>query len=152
MSGIRDIGLGGASAGQAPSGAGPEGYSVRFERGAFRIADARRLAAGYLATLRDDRGRALPDRVVDAAQLVVSELITNAVKYGSDPIELSLALVADTVTVTVRDGDTTLPSPKPTDPGRVGQHGLEIVLALCRDVGVRREPAGKRVTAHLAVR
>lgn len=152
MGGIRDIGLEGASTGQVPSGAGPGGCSVRFERDAFRIADARHLATEYLTTLRDGRERALPEDVVHAVQLVVSELVTNAVKYGSGPIELSLALMADMVTVTVRDGDTTLPSPKPADPGRVGQHGLEIVHVLCRDVDIQREPTGKRVTARLAMR
>ncbi|EFE65098.1 MULTISPECIES: ATP-binding protein [Streptomyces] len=150
MGGIRDVGLDGASAGRAPAGARPEGCSVRFERGAFRIADARHLAAEYLAMPGDGRARALSDSVVQAVQLVVSELVTNAVKYGSGPVELSLVLEADVVIVTVRDGDTTLPSPRPANPDRVGQHGLEIVLALCQDVDIRREPAGKRITARIA--
>ncbi|PWJ02237.1 ATP-binding protein [Streptomyces sp. NWU49] len=98
----------------------------------------------------DGRARALSDSVVQAVQLVVSELVTNAVKYGSGPVELSLVLEADVVIVTVRDGDTTLPSPRPANPDRVGQHGLEIVLALCQDVDIRREPAGKRITARIA--
>ncbi len=82
---------------------------------------------------------------------MVSELITNAVKYGADPIELTLSLTDDAVTVTVRDGDTTLPAPRPADPARVGQHGLEIVAALSQTVDVRREPSGKRISAQIAL-
>ncbi|WP_267889167.1 ATP-binding protein, partial [Streptomyces sp. MBT28] len=52
----------------------------------------------------------MPERASEAVHLVVSELITNAVKYGADPIELTLSLTDDAVTVTVRDGDTTLPA------------------------------------------
>ncbi|WP_434096751.1 DUF4982 domain-containing protein [Streptomyces mirabilis] len=35
------------------------------------------------------------------------------------------------------------------DPGRVGQHGLEIVLAVCQIFCVHREPVGKRITAAI---
>jgi hypothetical protein len=35
------------------------------------------------------------------------------------------------------------------DPGRVGQHGLEIVMAVCQDFEVHREPVGKRPVASV---
>ncbi|WP_078648173.1 ATP-binding protein [Streptomyces leeuwenhoekii] len=127
----------------------PVQASVTLERGSVRIAEARRWTVGRLAEARDDRGRPLPDQVVEAAQLVVSELVTNAVKYGSDPVELTLAFAGDCLSITVRDGDPTLPAPRRADPVRVGQHGLEIVAALSRDVDVRREPSGKRITARI---
>jgi anti-sigma regulatory factor (Ser/Thr protein kinase) len=84
--------------------------------------------------------------------LVVSELITNAVKYGRGLIELTLSRTDDTLTVTVRDGGTTLPVTRSADPGRVGQHGLEIVAALSQSLEIRPEAAGKRVTALIALR
>ncbi len=123
--------------------------SVTFERHGFRAADARDAVLGFLAGPPDGGGPELPVRVVEAAQLVVSELVTNAIKYGSGAMELSLVLAEGTLSVTVRDGGTTLPRLWSADPRRVGRHGLEIVAALSRDVEVRREPAGKRITARI---
>lgn len=37
------------------------------------------------------------------------------------------------------------------DVGRVGQHGLEIVMAVARGFEVQREPVGKRITVRLAL-
>nr|CAJ89447.1 putative anti-sigma factor, regulator of HasL and HasR [Streptomyces ambofaciens ATCC 23877] len=147
-------GLNGPSIRRAPDGAeaGPQGLSTTFRRETLRIAEARRVAAEYLAASQRGRDHALPERTADAVQLVVSELITNAVKYGRGLIELTLARTDDTLTVTVRDGGTTLPVTRPADPGRVGQHGLEIVAALSQAVEIRREASGKRVTALIALR
>ncbi|MEU6104399.1 ATP-binding protein [Streptomyces flaveolus] len=124
---------------------------MTFERHAFRVADARNFALRFLAEAQADGGPTLSARVSEAAQLVVSELVTNAVKYGSGPIGLSLGLSEDTLSVTVRDGETTLPTRRAADPRRVGQHGLEIVAALSRDIEVQQEETGKRVTARIAL-
>ena len=62
-----------------------------------------------------------------------------------------MALAEDVLSVTVGDGETTLPRARPADPRRVGQHGLEIVAALSRDVEVVQEESGKRVTARIAL-
>ncbi|MFC8869743.1 ATP-binding protein [Streptomyces sp. NPDC057148] len=146
-----ETGLDGSSVERAPVGADPRTASVRYRREALRIADARHFATEYLARSQRGRRTPLPESASEAVHLVVSELITNSVKYGADPIELTLSLADDTVTVTVRDGDTTLPAPKPADPARVGQHGLEIVAALSQAIDVRREPSGKRITARIAL-
>ncbi|MGC9479736.1 ATP-binding protein [Streptomyces sp. WG4] len=146
-----ETGLDGSSMRRAPDGADPRTASVRYRREALRIADARLFAAEYLTRSQRGRRSPLPENVSEAVHLVVSELITNAVKYGADPIELTLSLTDDSVTVTVRDGDTMLPAPRSTDPARVGQHGLEIVAALSQAVDVRREPSGKRITARIAL-
>ncbi|MCX2926311.1 ATP-binding protein [Streptomyces sp. NEAU-W12] len=134
---------------QAPAGNGPRTLSVTFERQMFHAAEARDSALRFLAGSQNGREPALSVRVVEATQLVVSELVTNAIKYGSGPVELSLVLAEDTLSVTVRDGETTLPRRQPADPRRVGQHGLEIVAALSRDLDVQREPTGKRITARI---
>jgi hypothetical protein len=47
--------------------------------------------------------------------------------------------------LTVWDSSTTLPLILAPDPARVGQHGLEIVTAICRSFEVRCEPVGKRI-------
>ncbi|MGW5498266.1 hypothetical protein [Streptomyces olivaceoviridis] len=42
--------------------------------------------------------------------------------------------------ISVRDSDPALPVPRGADPHRVGKHNLEIVMAVCRSFGIRREP------------
>ncbi|MFJ8098688.1 ATP-binding protein [Streptomyces griseofuscus] len=57
-----------------------------------------------------------------------------------------------TVEVTVWDSEVCLPADQAADPsGRAGQHGLEIVLAVCRSFEMHREPVGKRFTAAVAL-
>jgi hypothetical protein len=53
--------------------------------------------------------------------------------------------------VVVRDGDPQLPVARPADADRIGQHGLEIVKAIARDLEATREPTGKRITARIAL-
>ncbi|MFH8217578.1 ATP-binding protein [Streptomyces sp. NPDC018056] len=146
-----ETGLNSPSSQGAPDEARPRQVSVALDRATLRIADARAFAADYLAASVTDDGRPLPESVAAAVQLVVSELITNTVKYGSGPIELMLASGGGTLAVTVRDGDTTLPTPRLADPARVGQHGLEIVAALSQEVEIQREPDSKRITARIAL-
>ncbi|MEU9593932.1 ATP-binding protein [Streptomyces sp. NPDC048219] len=134
-----------------PAGNGSRMSSVTFERHGFRVADARNFALRFLAEAQTAGEPTLTARVLEAAQLVVSELVTNAVKYGSGPIGLTLVLSEDTLSVTVRDGGSTLPERRPADPRRVGQHGLEIVAALSQDLEVQQEETGKRVTARIAL-
>ncbi|MFF8093026.1 ATP-binding protein [Streptomyces sp. NPDC016675] len=147
-------GQNGPSIRQAPDGAqtGPQGISTTFRRETLRIAEARRVAVEYLSASQRGSEHPVSERAADAVQLVVSELITNAVKYGRGLIELTLSRTDDTLTVTVRDGGTTLPVRRSADPGRVGQHGLEIVAALSQSLEIRPEAAGKRVTALIALR
>lgn len=44
-----------------------------------------------------------------------------------------------------------LPAAFASDPGRVGQHGLEIIMAVCESFEVRREPVGKRITVVIVL-
>jgi hypothetical protein len=37
------------------------------------------------------------------------------------------------------------------DTGRVGQHRLEIVMAVCQSFQMHREPVGKRITAAVVL-
>ncbi|MEV5386438.1 hypothetical protein [Streptomyces sp. NPDC052721] len=53
--------------------------------------------------------------------------------------------------VVVWDSDPVLPVARASDAGRVGQHGLEIVMAVAQGVEARRDPVGKRITARVAV-
>ncbi|PWJ02373.1 ATP-binding protein [Streptomyces sp. NWU49] len=115
------------------------------------IAQARHLAAGFLSRVQADHGLPVSQRAMDLTQLVVSELVTNARKYAPGPALLDLRITGDTVEVSVWDSDPALPIAKAADAGRVGQHGLEIVLAVAQGFEARREPVGKRITARLAL-
>ena len=125
----------------------PVRVSARYEGIPGDIARGRELARGFLARLRTARGIAVSDRAVDVVQLVVSELLTNACKYAPGPSLVDLELAEDRVEVSVWDSDPVLPVPATSDPGRVGRHGLEIVMAVCQTYEVRRETVGKRTTA-----
>ncbi|MFF4169540.1 ATP-binding protein [Streptomyces sp. NPDC001744] len=113
------------------------------------IAEARDLATAFLDGVRAECGVIVSERVADVTRLVVSELVTNARRYAPGPVLLRLSLTPGTVDVAVWDGDPTVPAARAADPGRIGQHGLEIVKAVTRDLRIRREAAGKRVTARI---
>ncbi|MEU7358075.1 ATP-binding protein [Streptomyces olivaceoviridis] len=115
------------------------------------IAEARRHAADFLTRVQREYGLPVSDRAMDLTRLVVSELVTNARKYAPGPVLLELRLVGGLVEVVVWDSDPALPMARPADPGRVGQHGLEIVMAVVQGFEVQREPVGKRVTARIAL-
>ncbi|WP_166663639.1 ATP-binding protein [Streptomyces sp. NBC_00582] len=115
------------------------------------IAVARSQAVDFLTRAQSEHGLPVSARTLDLAQLVVSELVTNALKYAPGPVLLHLRIVGGTVEIEVWDSDPTLPLARAADAGRVGQHGLEIVMAVAQGFEAQREPVGKRVTARLAL-
>jgi len=130
---------------------GPVRASAALEGVPGDIARARDLVRDFLVRVRSAHGVPVTDRALGTAQLVVSELMTNACKYASGPCLVDLGLDADRVHIAVWDSAPVLPVAKATDPGRVGQHGLEIVMAVCQSYEVRREPVGKRTIASVAL-
>lgn len=97
-----------------------------------------------------DRGPALTD-VLGDLEVIVSELVTNAVRADCGHIELHLVVHRDRIRLTVHDdapGHPRIVTPAP-DEGR--GRGLGIVEAIATDWGVAREPAGKAVWAELAI-
>lgn len=123
--------------------------SAAYEGDPGDIARARDLARAFLVRLQSVHGLPVSERAMDMVQLVVSELLTNACKYARGPCMLDLQRSKGRVDVTVWDSDPTLPVPRTTDPGRIGQHGLEIVMAVSQSFEVHREPVGKRTVAAI---
>ncbi|MET7695944.1 ATP-binding protein [Streptomyces sp. NPDC005483] len=115
------------------------------------IAHARHLAAGFLTRVQAEFGLPVSQRAMDLTQLVVSELVTNALKYAPGPVLLDLRIAGDAVEVVVWDSDPVLPVARAAHVGRVGQHGLEIVMAVAQGFEAQREPVGKRITARIAL-
>jgi anti-sigma regulatory factor (Ser/Thr protein kinase) len=139
----------GAGAAGTP-GACPRATAV-YDGEPESIAAARGFACGYLADLSRVHGVLVSSRAIGTAQLVVSELVTNACKYAPGPCLLDCELVGDQLEIAVWDSDGSLPVARAAEPGRIGQHGLEIVMALCDGFDVQREPVGKRIKVRVAM-
>jgi anti-sigma regulatory factor (Ser/Thr protein kinase) len=141
--------VGSAGSGPASSGRVREVYAG--EPGA--IGAARRLAAAFLDDVRT-AGTAVGPQCVADVQLVVSELVTNAVKHAGGPCGVELRLLdRDTVLeIAVWDGSAHGATVMEPDPERVGRHGMEIVTALCGGFEVTRIPEGKRITVRMDLR
>ncbi|MFG3029120.1 ATP-binding protein [Streptomyces sp. NPDC048253] len=120
------------------------GYALSGYDGA--IAEARHHAGAFLEKARTDHHLPVPPRARDLTQLVVSELVTNALKYAPGPILLELCINARAVDIVVWDSDPTVPAAQAADPDRIGQHGLEIVQAVTEDLFT--EQAGGRQAHH----
>ncbi|MFD8421782.1 ATP-binding protein [Streptomyces sp. NPDC059466] len=124
--------------------------SLALEAGGSRIAQARHLAAAFLATVADG-GIAVAADTVQIVQLIVSELVTNARKYAPGPALLHLRVTGPVLQVELQDSNPAAPTAKAPDPTRVGQHGLEIVAAFARTLTVEQTSAGKRITADVVL-
>ncbi|QIJ60667.1 ATP-binding protein [Streptomyces sp. JB150] len=125
--------------------------SVAYDGDPSCIGAARHLAIGFLTEVQAVHGLPVSERAMGMTQLVVSELVTNAVKYAPGPLMLDLQIIQGAVRVSVWDSDPVLPDIAATDPQRIGRHGLEITLAVSQAYEVRREPVGKRVTVLIAL-
>ncbi|MGW6540955.1 ATP-binding protein [Streptomyces sp. NPDC055051] len=116
------------------------------------MASARAFTADFLVSALSLPGGPVADERVELAQLVVSELVTNAVRHAAGSCRLLLELRRDALDISVFDREPAFPVPRGHDPRRIGQHGVEIVLAVCESLTVEPGPDGKRVRARLALR
>jgi anti-sigma regulatory factor (Ser/Thr protein kinase) len=125
------------------------GYALGGDDGC--IAEARHHAADFLSRLQGEHDLYVSPRAMDLTQLVVSELVTNSRKYAPGPVLVELRIAGASVEVVVWDSDPTVPEAHAADPGRIGQHGLEIVKAIVQNLDIQRQSVGKRITARIAL-
>ncbi|MER7918569.1 MULTISPECIES: ATP-binding protein [unclassified Streptomyces] len=120
------------------------------------IAAARHRAARFLSRARTEHGVAVSARALDLTRLVVSEMVTNACKYAPGPLRMDLRIIGGPtedprIEISVWDSVPIPPVVRAAEPRRVGQHGLEIVLAVAESFEIRPEPTGKWVTVRIAL-
>ena len=132
------------------AGAGETEMSDRstamFDRRVESAADARSWLSQFLAQREVDR------QTSDEARLLVSELVTNALRYGDDATVLRAAVTDSQVQLAVTDSGDDEPRLLPRDPERIGGLGLVVVDQIAADWGVAPFPGGKTVWAILTRR
>ncbi|MFE7170550.1 SpoIIE family protein phosphatase [Streptomyces sp. NPDC057616] len=91
------------------------------------------------------------DRLVQPAELMVSELVTNAVRHShSRSVDLRL-IRGDTLLCEVDDDDHDLPTLRSAGPSDEFGRGLRVVSTLAREWGTSRTKAGKTVWFELTL-
>ncbi|GAA0295868.1 ATP-binding protein [Kineococcus aurantiacus] len=90
-------------------------------------------------------GAGVAEDVCDAAVLMVSELVTNAVEHARSRVELAVEVDPSRVHVEVQDQNAALPAVQDADAGAVHGRGMAIVDALASAWGVRPAARGKTV-------
>lgn len=106
------------------------------------VADARDAARAFLEGLRQP---AVAPDAADTVVLVVSELVTNALRHGGGTCTLELTAHPDTIEVVVHDPSRHAPRMRTPDlNGGTGGFGWPMVNRLARATAVtRRPPAAK---------
>jgi anti-sigma regulatory factor (Ser/Thr protein kinase) len=111
---------------------------VQLARDPAVVASARQHAVDLCRGVLDE------SRCDDLA-LAVSELVTNAIRYGGEPLTLDVQTRPDGVRVEVTDGDPTPITVATPDELDTGRRGLVLVAALCARWGWEPLAHGKRV-------
>lgn len=102
------------------------------------VADARRRATAQLTLW------GLREAALSTTELIVSELVTNAIRHAHAPI--GLRLIHDgTLICEVSDSSSTSPHPRRAHAFDEGGRGLFLVGTLCERWGTRHTPHGKTI-------
>ncbi|MFF7417892.1 SpoIIE family protein phosphatase [Streptomyces smyrnaeus] len=118
-----------------------------------RLLDPERVAqwdvpadSGAVAPLRAQVSRKLSEWGLEGesftTELILSELVTNAIRYGSEPIRVRL-LYQSCLTCEVADGSSTSPHLRRAAATEEGGRGLFLVAQLAERWGTRYTPHGK---------
>ncbi|GAA4945883.1 ATP-binding protein [Actinoplanes utahensis] len=87
------------------------------------------------------------DDWLDAASVVVSELVTNAVRHGGGCVEVQLEAHGERVIVSVADESSVVPRRR--DPDSLGGRGIALIEAMSAGWTVQNYHGGKRVRVEL---
>jgi anti-sigma regulatory factor (Ser/Thr protein kinase)/anti-anti-sigma regulatory factor len=93
----------------------------------------------------------VPDVVEDRAELVCSELVTNAVMHARSSTRVTLTCGKSALRVSVRDYcPGPVPRPRPIDLEALSGRGLHLVALFADNWDVHQHPDGKTIWANLA--
>jgi anti-sigma regulatory factor (Ser/Thr protein kinase) len=117
---------------------------ARFEPSGVAPSQARTL-------VRRTVGELVPEDLLDTAELLVSELVTNAILHGSGMVIVAVDCEDDTVVLTVSDDEPTPPTLQPERLMALGGRGMRMIELLAGDWGVRprTDGPGKQVWVRL---
>src|SRR5215468_4172563 len=101
--------------------------------------------------IRDPLKRWGLEDLVPVTELLVSELVTNAIKYAKGEIRLRLVLESDSLVCEVHDSSPALPRVLQVDRDAENGRGLHVVSQLAARWGARRTHAGKVVWCEQTV-
>ncbi|WP_462187542.1 ATP-binding protein [Frankia sp. CcWB2] len=93
----------------------------------------------------------LPEDVRGTAELLVSELVTNAVKYGQPPLWLLIEIRPGLIHASVSDTSTVLPQRREAAPDAEGGRGLLVLDTLAGSWGTVAVESGKYLWFDLPV-
>jgi anti-sigma regulatory factor (Ser/Thr protein kinase) len=119
-----------------------------FPCDAASVGAARRLVRAQLAQANRPRSTLQPE-VADAAGLLVSELVTNAIMHARTPVEVRVSVTDTVLRAEVSDGSQTLPAPRrPIGLAGTGR-GLQLLEQVATRWGVLSTDTGKTVWFEL---
>jgi anti-sigma regulatory factor (Ser/Thr protein kinase) len=123
--------------------------SESFPCAASSPAEGRKFCARNLAEVLAERDGA--GRVIADAELIVSELLTNAIRANCSSTQVMLSTSDSALRIEVHDDAEGTPELRHPDITEHRGRGLLIVSALSRRWGVEASNGGKRVWAELAL-
>jgi anti-sigma regulatory factor (Ser/Thr protein kinase) len=92
---------------------------------------------------------AVPPDTCEVAELLVSELVSNAHEHAGGPAVVDVVVDEQTLRVVVADEDPTLPAPREMAPDAERGRGLMLVAALASRWGATPAARGKSVWFEL---
>jgi anti-sigma regulatory factor (Ser/Thr protein kinase) len=116
---------------------------VKFGPEPSSVGEARQRLAEFL--------RDVPDDIRTLATLLVSELVTNAVRHASTPFSLRADMTAVVIRVEVADGTAEPPVVRHPSAAEATGRGMWIVNELAEEWGYEPVPDGKLVWFELAL-
>ncbi|MFF7718137.1 ATP-binding protein [Streptomyces luteogriseus] len=128
---------------------GPLRCGAVWDEGAACAVEARRALHAFLAHVPCTGRTPVPAALAIDAELVVSELVTNAIRHAPGPCGMILRLSGDELAITVWDTSTRQPVVRERDGRRFGGHGMHVVHSVSSEVTVRPLGHGKQITACL---
>ncbi len=117
--------------------------TTRLSAAPTSVAAARRFVREVLSAEH------VADETVDTAELLTSEVVTNAIVHARSSPRLVVNLDSRRVRVEVHDASMAVPVRRNASLDALGGRGLAIIDELAQDWGVVAEPTGKLVWFEL---